>query len=404
MAKLSIDSGKEPRILIESVAGDLTVRGWDHDEVVVSVAIEESASIKTVGDVIEISSAIPCRVSVPVSASLEIKEVHGPLSIKNLEGLLTIDEVAGNLRMRGTRGVVINTVNGDFFARRIEGDVRATTINGTASLRDIEGEFNAETVNGQLKLKRVSGNIKTNVMGNAGLVFGSEIGDKLDVHSSGSIHCRVPESISLTAKLTSAANSINLRTPDIRENITENTYEYSSGEGGTEIILNADGRIDFRTMVTDDDYEDEIDADFFSELGGYAADITQQVTEQVEAQIESLTRDLNERLSHLTDLGDVEKKAQAAARKAERKLASAQRRLEIKLAAAQRRAEIKSKRAAPKGDRKRYRSMEERKAKSRIDPISEEERRTILEMVAANKITVEEADKLLAALEGRTQE
>ncbi len=76
--------------------------------------------------------------------------------------------------------------------------------------------------------------------------------------------------------------------------------------------------------------------------------------------------------------------------------------MQRKLEAAQRRAERKA-RAAERAARDRRRRPEppEGPIKPRSEPVSDEERMMILQMLEQGKVTPEEAEQLLAALEGK---
>jgi hypothetical protein len=82
--------------------------------------------------------------------------------------------------------------------------------------------------------------------------------------------------------------------------------------------------------------------------------------------------------------------------------------LDLKVAAAQRKADRKARAAAARAARKERQSRGERgytimppPPSKPVDPVSEEERMMILQMLQDKKISVEQAEKLLAALEGR---
>jgi len=80
----------------------------------------------------------------------------------------------------------------------------------------------------------------------------------------------------------------------------------------------------------------------------------------------------------------------------------------LKVAAAERKADRKVRTTAARAARKARKSIGERGFTSTplhprkpVDPVSEEERMMILQMLQDKKISVEQAEKLLAALEGK---
>ena len=87
-----------------------------------------------------------------------------------------------------------------------------------------------------------------------------------------------------------------------------------------------------------------------------------------------------------------EEKMRKAREKLERKLVAARRKQELKAQAAQRRARTQVKRSW---------DSEAPAYAARAEPVSEEERLMILNMLEQKKISLEEAEQLLAALEGK---
>jgi hypothetical protein len=87
-----------------------------------------------------------------------------------------------------------------------------------------------------------------------------------------------------------------------------------------------------------------------------------------------------------------QEKISKARQKLERKLEAARRKQEIKAQAAQRRARVHSKRSW---------GYDTPTPPTPPDPVSEEERLMILNMLEQKKISLEEAEQLLAALDGK---
>ena len=121
-------------------------------------------------------------------------------------------------------------------------------------------------------------------------------------------------------------------------------------------------------------------------------------------------------LSDLVNLaGDATGNSEELSRRTEEKIARAQakirraqKRAARKIAEAQRRAETRARRDEQRSRRStRGKSFTidlsdlKKSAKSTSEPVSDEERLMILNMVAENKITLEEAEALLSALEGK---
>jgi DNA-binding transcriptional MerR regulator len=90
--------------------------------------------------------------------------------------------------------------------------------------------------------------------------------------------------------------------------------------------------------------------------------------------------------------------SERASAQAEAKMRRAQEKLERKMAAAQRKAELKAKAAERRRKGWRYEGVSS-DISARDEPVSDDERLMILRMLEEKKISLEEAEKLLSAME-----
>jgi len=146
--------------------------------------------------------------------------------------------------------------------------------------------------------------------------------------------------------------------------------------------------------------------------------VAEEIEAQIEAQLESLRQQLEQLATTLAraDISPAEAErimekarliSERAAALARQKITRAQEKLERKLAAAQQKAEQKARAAEGRPARapRRPWSFEwlspTARASSAAETVTDEERLIILRMLEQKKITVEQAEQLLAALEGQ---
>jgi hypothetical protein len=208
------------------------------------------------------------------------------------------------------------------------------------------------------------------------------------------------EDASAMVEIRSGSKSIHIKAPDLSGVITEHTHELSIGDGESKIELNAGGVVYFKTYSEVSGVELGFDYDFADDFSGLAEDITDQVSSQIEGQMEALNDHLNN--LKLGSLMAGTSRARAAAQRAERKVEAAQRRLERRAAAAQRRTERKFRMSDKHQHHGRYISFA--KNFETNDSVGDDERRMVLEMVQQGKISVEDAESLLAVMEGQPPE
>jgi DUF4097 and DUF4098 domain-containing protein YvlB len=126
------------RLSLDNVNGDVTIEGWDRDEVSVETVIraetqqsldEVTVSIDAGGDRIHIETVYPDRHFGRREAAIVDYTIHMP---------------------RGARLDGVDLVNGSLSLSGLGGDVKAELVNGRATARNLAGNVEISTVNGSL--------------------------------------------------------------------------------------------------------------------------------------------------------------------------------------------------------------------------------------------------------------
>ena len=163
------------------------------------------------------------------------------------------------------------------------------------------------------------------------------------------------------------------------------------------LVLEAEGNILLRGATPRGFAEADFAGTIEEEMALRSVEITQQITSQLETQVNELSRQLDDKLARIsTDdvlATSIQEKVQVAMRRAEEKLAEAIRKVE------QRTQEAEGRRRKPVGWVAPP-APPPGPSKARRTPATDEERMMILRMVEQSKISVEQAEKLLAALNG----
>ncbi|MBN1666155.1 MAG: hypothetical protein JW862_03680 [Anaerolineales bacterium] len=463
MAKKSLEVQTTPHIVIKQ-CHDLQIKGWDRDEVLVKSSSDNDVSLEEREDGIHISCPNDCLVYLPSAASVqvgqvavsgrfrsvegkinigqigaslslhdiqnvEVERIGADLSAKRIRNHLSIKTIGGNAVVQDSTSTTIETVGGQLVAKRVRGDLQVETVGGNAVVRDIDGQVHLKGVNGSLHLRDVSGGITAEVLGQASLDFSPVSWQAYSIKAAGDVRCRIPGDSDVTFEIMSAARSIQIKTPKESQEINEQEYHLDLGEGGALVKLTGGGSVSITGMSAGWELGDEIEIDFGAEFDTMAEELAAQATQQIEAQMELIQDQLNIHLSGLSmslkSAGLSEERAQevqerlerARQRAAERAQAAAERtqaKLERQLEATHRRAERKARAQAVRTARKqRERELHIRTEytspspmvppvpRPPTEPVSEDERMLILQMLQEKKISVEQAEQLLSALEGK---
>lgn len=410
MAKRTIELGDSPNILVENVAGDLHVKGWKRNEVLLKTSCEGEMAFEQRGDQVYIDCPEDCILYTPHNAILEVNQVGGAAGFKALDGTVKIVQVGRDLSLRDVGQIDAQTISGSLTARRIRGDLRVQSVAGNATARDVDGQFFCTGIGGGLRLSDISGGVTATAGGNARVDISPVPWQVYEITAGGNLRCSVPEDINAEISFTSGAQSIRIKFPDQTQTLKKTTHQQEFGDGGTPINLNAGGKIDLIGMSADWDTDAYADAfvDDDGDISSMVRDIARQTTEQLNAHLGVLDSHLSELSTTLEQAGLSEERTseiqerlelarQRATRRAEEAARRAQSKIERKLAAAQRKASRQPQRFRPKTVNV---DIDALRTEAQGEPVSDDERMLILEMLQEGQLSVEQADELLAALEG----
>lgn len=460
MAKKTIETSATPKVHVLQIGNDLQVKGWDRAEVLVKSSSDNRIVLEEVDGIVNVSSPTDCVLYIPHDASLQVQNTGSSTRIRSVFGEITINNIGSALVVRDIGPMTIAHVGTDFTARRINGklsiervgssatlrDVGDTTIGsvgsqlvakrirgdlsvenrvgGNAVIRDVDGQVLVKSAGGNLHLRDVSGGITVDVGGNTTVEFSPVSWQAYGIDASGNIRCYIPDDTNAKIEIVSGAHDIRIKTPNISEKRDEGEHTYTLGEGAAPIKLTAGGSVNITAREMDFGGVEDFEVDFGEEIGSMAEEIADQASRQIEAQLEMIENNLNAHLSGLSTsfrtAGMAEEKAaeleerlerarERAAQRAEAAAQRAQHKIELTIAAAQRKAVRKSRAAAARAARKERQSRGDRgysiltspPPPKPLDPVSEQERMMILQMLQDKKIDVEQAEKLLGALEGK---
>jgi len=212
-------------VRVDNLAGNVTVEGWDKNEVHVSGTLSPSAErLEFTSD----DSGVTIRVILPrggrsyqdddgsdlvidlprgsrldvstVSADVVVKDVNGPQELGTVSGNVTLTSTSTRVEAKSVSGEV--TINGSGS----KAHVNASSISGTVYVTDMDGALEASSVSGDVKvghnklsgatLSSTSGNLRCegtlqkdgdyefhNVSGDVELYFGAAPDARFDVSS-----------------------------------------------------------------------------------------------------------------------------------------------------------------------------------------------------------------------------
>jgi hypothetical protein len=414
MSQQTFPTSLAPEVFVETIHGNLQLKGWDRPEVSVQ-AQPDDLKVEEQEDVLHLSCQGDCTVRLPHGATVQVGSVQGEARFKYLDDALHIDRVAGNLTLRNLADVQVTSVSGSLNARNISGGLSVESVSGDASARNILGRCQLREVAGNLDLRGIEDSLTAECSGNARLRLFTLDGESYALEAGGNLSVEIPPDASLSVKLHSAGESIRLRLAGQTQNLTVASHELTLDSGDIPMQLSAGGSISLEASTPGSfgkNEETEMDEDF-----GNFVDLSAQISRQVEAQMQAVTQQINEQIASLTAsmnqigfseeqrqriLEQARRSSERAAERAQEQARRAQEKLERKLEAVRRRSEMKNRHAERRSRRSINVEIGDQPAEPASEPVSDEERLTILRMLEQKKISLAEAETLLDALEGKS--
>ncbi len=363
----TISAGKSPKIKVDVIGGDLSIVGWEGNDILVK-ADDEEVRIEQNGDEVKLSCNDDASLRVPKNASLYFNAIGGDAALRGIMGDIEFREVSGDLSIRDVGSVSIGSIQADFSLRGAKGNLYVKSVSGDVSIRDVEGNVTLDSVADDLALRGARGNIKVNV--------GADVVVYLEPKADGAYSIVAGDDILLVLKpdanatLTMQGDEIDMNWPGIekQEDVTQRVVVL--GNGSAKITLSAGGDI----RVTNDANAGN-SAEEFGNFAGLNFDWS-GFGERISRQVEQAT-------------ARAAKRAEEAAHRAERH------------------AERHARRWKTQGGGGRWNwNWDFNPTNTPAPPspaseqVSDEERMAILKMLQEKKITSEQAERLLNALEG----
>jgi len=394
------------KVKIINTGGNLYLTGWNKDEIRIKDLADQDQvnkkktqlNFKFSGDAI---------IHIPYSLEIAVDAVGGDAAVRGIKGKLEISAVGGDLSLIDIESAKIGSVGGDLIANRVQGSLMIENTGGDGLLDDIKGQISLSSVGGDAHLEKIGGGIDIKIGGEAHLNFHPVSWQAYQVKAGGDISASIPTDSSADLTIHSEEADITVILGEIDQKINEKDYSQQVGEGGPSLLLSAGGKV----FLTGDDFtwlkNIKINAD---ELENIAADFSNQTAEQIRHQMGNLEEDLRVSLSGLSESLDsmgiseenlqkiatqIEEGSRHVAHKAEIAAVKAQAKVEKKYAKARKQA-AKIKSQAKEFDLEKFLALRDNK-----QTVSTGERLLILEMLQKKKISPEEADDLLQALEGK---
>lgn len=359
-----ISVGKTPKIKVDVVGGDLSVVGWDGD--ILIKGDEDEVRFTQTDELVSLSCDGDLALRVPKGASFEAANIGGDASIRGVLGKVDLKEIGGDLSLRDVGSVMIGSIGSDLSLRNAKGDIHVRNVRGDVSIRVVEGNVTFDSVENDLALRGAKGDVKVNVGEDVIVYLDPGAGNEYSVVAGDDILLVLPPDANATLTMQGDRIDVDLPGVDADEDATERVVVI--GNGSARIFLSAGGDVRVSNQEDAGDFAEE-----FGNFAGMNFDWS-GFGDRISRRVEEATRRAT-------------KRAEEAVRRAERHAARYARRPKSGFVIGRWNWDPQD---APKPP----------VPPAPSEPVSEEERLAILKMLAEKKITADQAEQLLSALEG----
>ncbi len=431
MEKLRFETGQRLVLQLRYAGQDAAIKGWKENgaEVILDGTLDQCTAEQH-DDTLTVESHVPLSICVPgetvihvgrvsgdlllqhldgevsvedasgdVSmqsgkAALSLQEVHGDLAVEDLDGPLSVGQAHADVLLTRVLSANMSVVHGDVRARgmgelkagSVSGDVQATGISGSVVLEEGRGDFCGQDLGGGMNLHSVKGDLSLKTALAPGMTYRAQ--------ADGSIVARFPEDASARFNL-QAKGSISARLPHV-EKQEAGTIIGRAGNGEAEVDLHANGDLSVKLRQQGEGGT----ADMAATWGTLAAEIEAEIAEHMGKMD----------VDHAFARRSIDK----ATRKAEEEVRRAQHRWEKEAQRIEERARRASERAARAAGRAQARVTRRPHrwdfsfgsgpsspagAGTHAAHVSEDDELSVLKLLQEGKISVEQAEMLLKALE-----
>jgi hypothetical protein len=367
MEKVSHEVGTDPLVRIESIGGDLRLSGREGATFEAQAPENGKLKVEASESEIQLRCKSGCLIFLPTSARVEAEVVGGDVRITGLINAVSVRKIGGDLSLRRVGKAEFGQIGGDLSAHKLEGDLSIDNLGGDAVVQELLGNMRLGNVGGDLMGSDLEGNVEASVGGDVVLRFDPGQEGQSEIQSGGDLLCQFPEGSNLNVEHQVGG--------DLRQSIPGASAPKSGegiqiGEGGAEVRLTAGGDLILGLDRIEVESTEEVVDDILKEVDLKLA--------EVEARFNALGAGLYD-----FDADRIGERVRRAVARAQRKAEKARMRDRVDPA---------SWGIAAGATLEGFGAPTE--------DISEEERLAILQMVESGKITVEEAELLLQALEG----
>ncbi len=385
----------EPDVTIVVRAhSNLDVHQWDRAELGIITDINVQ-KIRHENKLLRMLFVEDCELSVPKNREVIIDRVSENARVRDLSNPLTINKVGGRLVLQNIESAVVGRVSESCLIENVAGKLKIGKVGDNLTGKNLKSSVSIERVSGSVQLQGISGSLEVRADDNVEVSVMDTNHEKIQIRSSDSIQLHLPVEPNASLQIRSGGESISLETASVKKKMNEGRSEIRLGSGEQKIILEADDRVRVTSEILD---EREI-ARLFSDMDLLWQNLKQESELKRAARekevhweikmVEGVAQVAHGALDEVEEIANQIKISDEAVRLAEQRVKDAMKQVQEQIRnLGYDLSIVEESEPEPADDPKSN-------AKSEV---TDEERLIVMRLLQEQKISVEEADRLLEVL------
>lgn len=377
-------------MIVVKTHADLDLQGSEQMEIRALTDEHRGAALTQVDDVVHVQSRSDLDLIVPEGAAVVIERVSGDANIQKVKGHLQVQRIGGDLAIQNIGTAEIMSVGGDCKILTNQGVLSIQRIGSDFTGAELSGPFKLEGVGGDADVHMIGGDAQIRAGGDINFTIAEINSQSVRLDAGGDVLVVLPANADVALDLRSRGHDIMINMAGESQNIEKRMATITFGSGSCKISVDAGGDI----RVSDDTSE----IDNFDDLREDIEKHWQDVDESRSGRASEDNEGFNFRADEFNDR--MNRHMDSVMRQADSRIQQAMKKLEERTRRLEKHGFPHVPPVPPFSSQPGRWTGPVQGVEGKKQAASEEEKLLILKMLQEKKITAEEAEKLLDALEG----
>jgi DUF4097 and DUF4098 domain-containing protein YvlB len=159
------------RLRLENVGGEVTIRGWDRNQVRIQASHSSRTSVRVSlsqavlrltpegnRGLVRMGGVVDYVLTIPAAMDVQLDGMFADVNIEGTRGQIKVATIEGNITVKGGGDdLQLQTINGKIVVQGARGRLDLRAVSEDIEVSDVQGDVVAESVSGDILLARIDG-------------------------------------------------------------------------------------------------------------------------------------------------------------------------------------------------------------------------------------------------------